>query len=91
MTVADNDTAEFGLSVDPASIVEGESSTVTVSITNSVTFAEDQTIALDFSGLATAGEDFTIVDANDQTLSSPYCVTLPGGRQFSHGRGKRSG
>ena len=77
MTVADNDTAEFGLSVDPASIAEGESSTVTVSITNSVTFAEDQAIDLTVSGSATAEEDFTIVDANDQTLSSPYSVTLP--------------
>ena len=55
VTIADNDTAEFGLSVDPASVAEGESSTVKVSITNSVTFAEDQTIALSFSGSATAG------------------------------------
>ena len=79
VTVADNDTAEFSLSVDPVSIEEGESSTVTVSITNSVTFAEDQTIVLAFTGSAAAGEDFTIVDANDQTLSPPYSVTLPAG------------
>ena len=79
VTVADNDNAEFTLFVDPASIEEGEISTVTVSITNSVTFAEDQTIALDFTGTAAAGEDFTIVDSNDQTISPPYSVILPAG------------
>ena len=60
VTVEDNDTAEFELSVDPAEIAEGESSTVTASIANGVTFASDQTIALEFTGTATKGTDYTV-------------------------------
>ena len=40
------------LSVDPEEIAEDGSSTVTVAITNGVTFATDQTITLTLEGLA---------------------------------------
>ena len=50
VTVEDNDAAEFTVSADPEEIAEGESSTLTVEIANGVTFAEDQTITLDFVG-----------------------------------------
>ena len=54
-------TPEFALSVDPAEVLEGGSATIRVSITNGVTFAEDQSIALDFTGsTATEGSDFTV-------------------------------
>ena len=54
-------TPEFALSVDPAEVLEGGSATIRVSITNGATFAEDQSIALDFAGsTATEGSDFTV-------------------------------
>ena len=59
VTVTDNDTAELSLSVDPASIAEGENSTVTVSITNAVTFPDDQEITLDFTGSTAGAADYT--------------------------------
>ena len=59
VTVTDNDTAELSLSVNPASIAEGEISTVTVSITNAVTFPDDQEITLDFTGSTAGAADYT--------------------------------
>ena len=68
VVMEDNDVAEFALSVDPAEVAEGESTTVRVEISNGVTFAEDQVIALDFAGsAATKGTDFTV---------SPESLTL---------------
>ena len=72
--------ATFVVSVDPAAIAEGENSTVTVTIGNSVTFAEAQTIALDLSGGTAVADDFVVTDGNGQALSSPYRLTLPAGR-----------
>ena len=61
VVIEDNDVAEFALSVDSARIGEGESATVELKITNAVTFAEDQTIALDFAGsTATKDVDYTV-------------------------------
>ena len=72
VVMEDNDVAELALSVDPAEIAEGESATVEVRITNGVTFAEDQTIALDFAGsTATQGTDYTV---------SPESLTLSASR-----------
>ena len=72
--------ATFVVSVDPSAIAEGENSTVTVTIGNSVTFAEAQTIALDLSGGTAGADDFVVTDGNGQALSSPYRLTLPAGR-----------
>ena len=68
VVLEDNDVAEFALSVDPVEVAEGESTTVQVEISNGVTFAADQTIALDFAeSTATKGADFTV---------SPESLTL---------------
>ena len=72
VTVEDDDRAAFGLSVSPARIAEGESSTVTVAITNGITFAEVQAIALTVAGgTAAKGTDYTI---------APETPTLEAGR-----------
>ena len=60
----DDDVPEFNLSVDPTEIAEGESATLEVRITNNVTFADNQTITLDFTGsTATRGTDYTAAPA----------------------------
>ena len=57
-----NTAPELILAASPAEIVEaGGSAMVTVEITNGVTFAEDQGIALSFAGTATQGTDYTVV------------------------------
>ena len=58
VVLEENDGAEFAVSAEPAEIAEGESATVTVAITNGVTFAKAQTISLATSGTASAS-DFT--------------------------------
>ena len=68
VVLEENDAAEFALSVDPASVAEGETAQVQVRTTNGVTFAADQTIALGFAGsTATKGTDYT-VSAESLTL-----------------------
>ena len=60
-TVEDNDAATLTVSADPVEIAEGESATVTVAVSNGVTFATDQTITLDLAGsTATKGDDYTV-------------------------------
>ena len=66
VTVADDDEARFSTSVDPTRIAEGQSSTLTVSTSNGVTFAEDQTITLDFTDSTAAAADYTV---NPDTLT----------------------
>ena len=63
LAIVDDDAApELILAASPVAIMEaGGSSTVTVRITNGVTFAEDQEIALSFAGTATKGTDYTVV------------------------------
>ena len=70
VVLEENDVSEFALSVYPDEIAEGDSATVTVAISNGVTFEEDQTIALDFAGSAARrGADYT-VSAGSLTLVS---------------------
>ena len=59
-TVSDNDTALLGVSANPESIEEGQRSTVTVSITNGVTFGENQVIELDVTSTTAADTDYTV-------------------------------
>ena len=60
-----NTAPELILAASPAAIVEaGGSAMVTVEITNGVTFAEDQEIALSFAGTATKGTDYTVAMEN---------------------------
>ena len=52
VTVWDDDAAVFEVTAAPELIEEGGSATVTVSITNGVTYAGDRTVSLSVSGLA---------------------------------------
>ena len=83
LTILDDDEPEWAVSVAPAAIAEaGGTSTVTVS-TGGVTFAEAQTIGLDFAGGAAAVEtDFTVADADGDALASPYQLTLAAGESI---------
>ncbi len=56
VTVEDDDEATFTVLVEPASVDEGESATLTVAISNGVTFAEAQAISLATSGTASASD-----------------------------------
>ena len=74
ITIADDDTATFTVTVNPAEIAEaGGSSEVTVS-TGSITFADNQTITLEFGGAAEKGTDYTVstetltLDAGDTSV-----------------------
>ncbi len=60
VTVEDDDTATFTVSAEPGAISEGESATLTLAISNGVTFAEAQTISLAMSGTASVS-DYTEV------------------------------
>ena len=60
MTVEDDDEAAFEVTVTPNPVTEGTPATVTIAITNGVTFPADQTLTLVFSGTATQGTDYTV-------------------------------
>ncbi len=67
VTVQENGTASFSVSVSPSTVQEGETSTLTVRITNGVTFTSNQEISLDFTGSASSS-DYTV---SSTTLSLP--------------------
>ena len=79
VAVNDNDAATFTVSANPVQIEEGESSTLTVAIANGVTFAADQTIALDFAASTAVAADYAVADSGGQALASPYALTLAAG------------
>ena len=79
VVVNDNEEATFTVSAIPTQIDEGEASTLTVAIANGVTFAADQTIALDFAASNAAAADYSVADGNGQALTSPYTLTLTAG------------
>ncbi len=56
VAVEDDDAATFTVSAEPQTVAEGESATLTVAISNGVTFAQDQTISLATSGTASAAD-----------------------------------
>ena len=68
VSVTDNDTATWTVSAQPTSIDEGGTSTVTVAIANSKTFAADQTVSLVVAGTA-SGSDSTL-SATEITLAA---------------------
>ena len=74
VTVEDDDAATFAVSAEPESIAEGEASTLTVAISNGVTFAEAQTISLAASGTASAS-DYTGVPATLTLAAGESSVT----------------
>ena len=63
ITLNDNDSATWDLTVSPGRVTEGQQATVTAS-TRGVIFAADQTITLTFTGNATAPDDYTITPAS---------------------------
>ena len=79
ITIADADGAQIDFTTVATQISEGGQTQLSFAITNGVTFEVDQTINLTVGGTATEGDDFTLVDAGNQTLSAPYAVTFPAG------------
>ena len=79
ITIADADGAQIDFTTGAAQVSEGGETQLTFTITNGVTFEVDQTINLTVGGTATEGDDFTLVDAGNQTLSAPYAVMFPAG------------
>ena len=79
LTLTDADQAQIAFTTVATQISEGGQTQLSFAITNGVTFEVDQTINLTVEGTATEGDDFTLVDAGNQTLSDPYAVTFPAG------------
>ena len=73
VTVEDGDTPSFSLSATPSELVEGESTTLTLAITNGVTFASDQYFKLEASGTSDTW------DISGESLFSMRWLTLPAG------------
>ena len=74
VTVENDDAATFTVSADPRAIDEGEASTLTVAISNGVTFAEAQTISLAASGTASPS-DYTGLPATLTLAAGASSVT----------------
>ena len=81
--VTENDVADFALSVDKTAVTEGEEVTVTVSITNGVTFSESQTITL------FAQDTGSAVLGNGGVSGSDYTVLAPQENERDHIRLRR--
>ena len=65
--------------IAPSTISENNGmATITVPITNGVVFATDQVIAMSFAGTAIPS-DFTVEDASNFALTSPYQLILAAG------------
>ena len=79
LTITDDDAAPvMTLEVSPAVIAEAAgSSTVTVRITNGVTFAEAQEIRLSFSGTAEKDTDYTVESERLNLMAGDGSVTTP--------------
>ena len=74
VTVEDDDAATFTVTAAPDAIAEGESATLTVAISNGVTFAEEQSIELALAGTASAS-DYTGVPASLALAAGTTSVT----------------
>ena len=66
VTIEANDVAVWTVSVQPAEIAEGGSSTITLAVANGKTFAANQTVSLAVSGTA-SGSDYSL-SATELTL-----------------------
>ena len=79
LTITDDDAAPvMTLEVSPAVMAEAAgSSTVTVRITNGVTFAEAQEIRLSFSGTAEKGTDYRVESERLTLTAGESSVTTP--------------
>ena len=79
ITVGDADLAQFSSALTQQQASEGGEVALTFTITNGVTFEDDQTVELSVGGSATPEDDFTLVDEGNQTLTDPYELTFPAG------------
>ena len=79
LTIADADQAQIAFTTGAPQVSEGGQTQLTFAFVSAVTFEVDQTINLTVGGTATEGDDFTLVDAGNQTLSAPYAVMFPAG------------
>ena len=81
LVLTDNDSATLDFGVGATTLAEADQSetTITLSITNGVTFQRAQDINISLRGTATAGADYTFTDAAGRTFTKPYVVVLPGG------------
>ncbi len=79
ITVTDADNAEFSSALAQQQASEGGEVALTFTITNGVTFEDDQTVELSVGGSATPEDDFTLVDEGNQALTDPYELTFPSG------------
>ena len=77
VTLADADPANIDFTVATSEVAEGGETTFSFAFVNAVAFERDQTIDLAVGGSATAGDDFTVVDASNRTLTAPYAITFP--------------
>ena len=76
MTITDRTpSAVFTLTLNPATVVEGNTADVTVAITNGVTFATAQPLTLTFSGSATQGTDYTVTPTTLTLLAEQPSAT----------------
>ena len=85
VSVTNDDEAEFALSVTPTEVAEGGRVTVTVTIENSVTFSETQTVTIfkeGLTGTAAAGVDYTVHAPNNNERDH---LRLRRGRDFATG------
>ena len=79
LTLTDADPADISFSVGVSQIAEGGETQLSFAFTHGVTFEVDQAIDLTVGGTATEGDDFTLVDAGNLTLSAPHAITFPAG------------
>ena len=69
------ETAAFTVTAAPEAIAEGESATLTVAISNGVTFADDQAITLAVGGGTAAASDFSLLAATLTLTAGATSVT----------------
>ena len=79
VTIADTDAAVIGFSTGSSEVSEGGETELTFTISNGVTFAEDQAISIAVAGTAIATDDFVLSDSGGGALVAPYSVTLEAG------------
>ncbi len=79
VTITDADAAAWDTGVASYQVAEGDTASLTIAITNGVTFVGDQNVSLAVTGTASETDDFVLADALGGPLSAPYSVTLDSG------------
>ena len=81
VTVVDADQAQisFERPISQVQVAEGNSFSLSFTITNGLSFERDQNITLAVGGTATQGDDFIFLDARSLTPSTQYAVTFLAG------------